>query len=288
MNEVEYPSSLTYPAEELCTSSRAANPLWTVRVRGHQRSTHKDPTNLDSTGIPYQLTKEPKLKDAALEFEEKDIEENSQPIARTFHASFGYAKPQRMNVDGLIKHQPITILTDTKSPNDLMNGKGKQVTLCRKRGSEEKTVSTQRLEKLVEISSTSAEPSRLLPTRLHDPRMLILQEEPSAHIQPYCCPHLQRAEAKRIVQETRETRIIRPRPSLTTILYLQKLCLFICRDKLFLKCHIQLNQLWVLMQRSQISSYFYYLSQEQTMLLKVFPIDDLCSTTNDRKKIESL
>ncbi|RWW27048.1 hypothetical protein BHE74_00040964 [Ensete ventricosum] len=53
------------------------------------------------------------------------------------------------------------------------------------------------------------------------------------------------------------------------------------RDKLFLKCHIQLNQLWLLMQHSQISSYFHYLSQERTMLFEVFPIDD-------RKKIRSL
>ncbi|RRT38830.1 hypothetical protein B296_00046741 [Ensete ventricosum] len=144
-------------------------------------------------------TKEPKLKDAALESEEKDTKEKSQSAARTFHASFGYAKLQIMNIDGFIKHQPITILTDTSSPNDLMNGKGKQVTLRGKRGSEEKMVLTQRLEKLIEISGTYAEPSQLLPTRLHNLRMLILQEEPPAHIRPYCCPHLQWNEAKRII-----------------------------------------------------------------------------------------
>ncbi|RWW24023.1 hypothetical protein GW17_00011707 [Ensete ventricosum] len=64
-------------------------------------------------------------------------------------------------------------------------------------------------------------------------------------------------------------------------LYLQKLYLFICRDKLYLKCQIQLNQLWLLKQHSQILSYFHYLSQEWTMLFEVFPIDD-------RKKIRSL
>ncbi|RZR88383.1 hypothetical protein BHM03_00015948 [Ensete ventricosum] len=66
-------------------------------------------------------------------------------------------------------------------------------------------------------------------------------------------------------------------------LYLQKFCLFVCRDKLFLKCHIQLNQ-WVLMQCSLISGYFHDFTEEQTMMLKVFPDDDLGSTAHDRKK----
>ncbi|RWW55433.1 hypothetical protein BHE74_00037928 [Ensete ventricosum] len=145
-------------------------------------------------------------------------------------------------------------------------------------------ISTQCLEKLAEISGTSAEPSRLLPTKLHDPRMLVLQGEPPAHIRPYYCPHFQRTEAKKIVQETREIRIIRPQPSLVMILYLQKLCIFVCRDKLFLKCHIQLNQLWVLMQCSLISSYFHDFIEKWTMMAKVFPDDDLGFTAHNRKK----
>ncbi|RRT72623.1 hypothetical protein B296_00001531 [Ensete ventricosum] len=52
-------------------------------------------------------------------------------------------------------------------------------------------------------------------------------------------------------------------------------------DKLFLKCHIQLNQLWVLMQCSLISGYFHDFTGEQIMMLKVFPNDDLRSTTHD-------
>ncbi|RWW41978.1 hypothetical protein BHE74_00052504 [Ensete ventricosum] len=67
-------------------------------------------------------------------------------------------------------------------------------------------------------------------------------------------------------------------------LYLQKLCLFVYRNKLFLKCHIQLNQLWVLMQCSLISGYFHDFTEERTMMLKVFPDDDLGSTAHDRKK----
>ncbi|RWW71300.1 hypothetical protein BHE74_00020965 [Ensete ventricosum] len=58
--------------------------------------------------------------------------------------------------------------------------------------------------------------------------------------------------------------------------------------KLFLKCHIQLNQLWLLKKRSQISGYFYDFSKEQTIMLKVFPDDDHRSTAHNRKKIESL
>ncbi|RRT37710.1 hypothetical protein B296_00004702 [Ensete ventricosum] len=67
-------------------------------------------------------------------------------------------------------------------------------------------------------------------------------------------------------------------------LYLQKFCLFVCRDKFFLKGHIQLNQLWVLMQCSLISGYIHDFTEERTMMLKVFPDDDLGSTTHDRKK----
>ncbi|RWW54909.1 hypothetical protein BHE74_00038474 [Ensete ventricosum] len=116
-----------------------------------------------------------------------------------------------------------------------MNGNGKQVTLRGKRESEEKIISTQHLEKLAEISSTS------------------------------------KAEAKRIAQETQETDY-----SATIFPYnytLSPKALPLCfRDNLLLKCHIQLNQLWLMMQLSQISGYFHY----------------LCSPTDDRKKIGSL
>ncbi|RWV91170.1 hypothetical protein BHE74_00033748 [Ensete ventricosum] len=67
-------------------------------------------------------------------------------------------------------------------------------------------------------------------------------------------------------------------------LYLQKLYLFVCMDKLFLKCHIQLNQIWFLMYCSLISSYFHDFTEEQTVMLKVFPVDDLGSTAHDHKK----
>ncbi|RWW13234.1 hypothetical protein GW17_00023064 [Ensete ventricosum] len=55
-------------------------------------------------------------------------------------------------------------------------------------------------------------------------------------------------------------------------------------DKLFLKCHIQLNQLWVLMQCSLISGYFHDFTEAWTMMLKVFPDDDLRFMAHDRKK----
>ncbi|RWW36081.1 hypothetical protein BHE74_00058924, partial [Ensete ventricosum] len=55
-------------------------------------------------------------------------------------------------------------------------------------------------------------------------------------------------------------------------------------DKLFLKCHIQLNQLWFLMQCSVISGYFHDFTEERTMMLKVFPNDDLGPMAHDRKK----
>ncbi|RZS05503.1 hypothetical protein BHM03_00036036 [Ensete ventricosum] len=223
---------------------------------------------------------------------EEDLKENTkedqQSTECTTHSIAGYTNLQTMKVEGSLKQQPITVHTDTESSNNLMNSKGKQVILRRKHGSKVTTVSTQRLEKLAEISGASAEPSRLLPTRLRDLHMLILQEEPPTHIQPYCCRHLQKAEAKRIVQETLETRIIQSRFSPATTLYLQKLYLFACRDKLFRKCHLLPNQLHLLIQRSQISGYFHDLSQERTTLPEVFPVDDLRSTVDNLKKIELL
>ncbi|RWW64644.1 hypothetical protein BHE74_00028102 [Ensete ventricosum] len=59
-------------------------------------------------------------------------------------------------------------------------------------------------------------------------------------------------------------------------------------DNFFLKCYIPLNPSWLLMRHSQISSDFHDFPQDRTMMLKVFPDDDLQSTTQDRKKIESL
>ncbi|RZR81720.1 hypothetical protein BHM03_00008014 [Ensete ventricosum] len=69
-------------------------------------------------------TEEPKLKDMALESEEKDRKEKPQSAARTFHAPL-----QILDIDGFIKHQPITILADTRSSNDFMNDKRKQCSL---------------------------------------------------------------------------------------------------------------------------------------------------------------
>ncbi|RRT39975.1 hypothetical protein B296_00022230 [Ensete ventricosum] len=141
--------------------------------------------------------------------EEENTKEDPQPTDCTTHALASHVNLQAAKVEESFKKQPVTVLT-----NNLMNGKEEQVNLCEKYGSEVMRISTQRLQKLAEISDTSAEPSRLLPTRLYDLHMLILQEEPPAHIRPYCCPHPQRAKAKKIVQETQEIQIIRPQPSL--------------------------------------------------------------------------
>ncbi|RWW48807.1 hypothetical protein BHE74_00045086 [Ensete ventricosum] len=45
-------------------------------------------------------TEEPKLKDMALESEEKDMMKKPQSVAHTFHAP-----PQILDIDGFIKHQ---------------------------------------------------------------------------------------------------------------------------------------------------------------------------------------
>ncbi|RRT50196.1 hypothetical protein B296_00002496 [Ensete ventricosum] len=72
--------------------------------------------------IPLMITptEEPKLKDTTLESEENDMKENPQSVTRTFHTP-----PQILDIDGFIKHQPVTILVNTRSSNDLMNNKRK-------------------------------------------------------------------------------------------------------------------------------------------------------------------
>ncbi|RZR99884.1 hypothetical protein BHM03_00029515 [Ensete ventricosum] len=105
---------------------------------------------------------EPKHEEEDLE--EEHTKEDQQPTECTTHSLAGYTNMQTMKLKGSLKHQPVTILNDTRSSNNLINSKGKQVILRRKRGSRVTTVSTQRLEKLAEISSTSVKRSRLLPT----------------------------------------------------------------------------------------------------------------------------
>ncbi|RZR96245.1 hypothetical protein BHM03_00025223 [Ensete ventricosum] len=106
------------------------------------------------------------------------------------HALAGHANSQAAKVESF-KQQLVTFLT-----NNLMNGKGDQVTICEKHGSEVMTIMTQHLQKLAEISGASTESSRLLPTMLYNLHMLILQEEPLARIRPYCYPHPQRVKLK--------------------------------------------------------------------------------------------
>ncbi|RWW47849.1 hypothetical protein BHE74_00046127, partial [Ensete ventricosum] len=107
--------------------------------------------------------------------EEENTKEDPQLADCMAHTLVGHVNPQAMKVEEFLKHQSITILIKTRSPNDLINDKVKHVTLHEKRGSEKKT---QRFEKF----ATSTESSRFHPTRLHDLYMLILQEEPPAHI----------------------------------------------------------------------------------------------------------
>ncbi|RWW40979.1 hypothetical protein BHE74_00053571 [Ensete ventricosum] len=141
-----------------------------------------------ATSTPMWCLKCHPVQDGA----KKNTKEDPQSVDCMAHTLAGYVNPQVIKDEESLKQQSVTILIKTRSPNDLMNGKVKQVTLHGKRGSEEKT---QRLEKF----ATSIEPSRFHPTRLHDLRMLILQGEPPAHIRLYYCPHPQRVEAKKII-----------------------------------------------------------------------------------------
>ncbi|RRT70827.1 hypothetical protein B296_00035426 [Ensete ventricosum] len=66
--------------------------------------------------------------------EEEDLEEENtkegQHLAECMtHSLADYTNLQTMKVEGSHKQQPVTILTNTKSSNNLMNSKGKQVIL---------------------------------------------------------------------------------------------------------------------------------------------------------------
>ncbi|RRT42961.1 hypothetical protein B296_00008794 [Ensete ventricosum] len=128
-------------------------------------------------------------KEDDLEPEEENTKEDLQLADCMTHTLADHVNPQAMKDEESLKQQSVTILIKTKSPNDPMNGKVKQVTLHEKRYSEGKT---QRLEKF----ATSTESSRFHPTRLHDLHMLILQKEPPAPIWLYCCPYPQRPKLK--------------------------------------------------------------------------------------------
>lgn len=59
----------------------------------------------------------------SLEYEEEDAEEEPQPTEGTVHALAGYSNSQTMKVGGLLKQQPITVLIDTGSTNNILNSK---------------------------------------------------------------------------------------------------------------------------------------------------------------------
>ncbi|RRT42622.1 hypothetical protein B296_00027675 [Ensete ventricosum] len=58
-----------------------------------------------------------------LEPKEEATEEEPQPTDYVVHALAGYSNPQTMEVGGLLKQQPITILIDTGSTNNFLNSK---------------------------------------------------------------------------------------------------------------------------------------------------------------------
>ncbi|RZR94768.1 hypothetical protein BHM03_00023523 [Ensete ventricosum] len=60
-------------------------------------------------------------EDADLEFE-KDAEDPQLTVS-IVHTLAGYANPQTMKIDGFLKHQPVTILIDTRSTNNFMDNK---------------------------------------------------------------------------------------------------------------------------------------------------------------------
>ncbi|RZR81781.1 hypothetical protein BHM03_00008078 [Ensete ventricosum] len=125
---------------------------------------------------------------------------------------------------------------------------------------------------LAEISGAFTKSSRLHSIKLPDPPMMNWPKEPPVDARPNYYPHPQKTKAKRIAQDMTETQIIWSCifPAMTLHPYI-----FVSRDKLFPKCYVPPNPLWFLMWHSQILGDFHDFPQEQTMMLEVFPDDDL-------------
>ncbi|RWW51435.1 hypothetical protein BHE74_00042213 [Ensete ventricosum] len=59
----------------------------------------------------------------SLDHEDKDVEEEAQPINCMVYVLINYVNPQTMKVGGFLKQQSITILIDTGSTNNFLNSK---------------------------------------------------------------------------------------------------------------------------------------------------------------------
>ncbi|RRT47277.1 hypothetical protein B296_00039121 [Ensete ventricosum] len=77
------------------------------------------------------IKEELEAKDTDPSFEDKDTEENAEPVTSTVHALTDYVEPQPMEVEGFLKHQPETILIDTGSTNNFMDKKVAAPTVLR-------------------------------------------------------------------------------------------------------------------------------------------------------------
>ncbi|RWW43592.1 hypothetical protein BHE74_00050721 [Ensete ventricosum] len=64
-----------------------------------------------------------KTSENALEPTEEAIGEESPPANYAVHALAGYSNPKMMKVGGLLKQQPITVLVDRGSTNNILNSK---------------------------------------------------------------------------------------------------------------------------------------------------------------------
>ncbi|RRT42481.1 hypothetical protein B296_00025653 [Ensete ventricosum] len=64
-----------------------------------------------------------KPSEEGLKPEEEATEEEPQQADYAVHALAGYSNPQTMKVGGLLKQQPITVLIDTSSTNNILNSK---------------------------------------------------------------------------------------------------------------------------------------------------------------------
>ncbi|RZR72316.1 hypothetical protein BHM03_00012430 [Ensete ventricosum] len=111
INRSSWPKKLT--REELCDRS-AKGLCWNYdELWSHDHYCKK--VRL----LMIEPIEEIELEDMDLESEEDDIKEKPQSAVSTVHALSGYAKPYTMKIEESLKHQHITVLTDTRGPTTL-------------------------------------------------------------------------------------------------------------------------------------------------------------------------
>ncbi|CAL9098549.1 unnamed protein product [Musa textilis] len=69
------------------------------------------------------IREEPEADKVDIDNEGMNFVKDVEPITHTVHVLVDYSNPQTMKAEGILEHQPITVLIDTGSTNNFMDSK---------------------------------------------------------------------------------------------------------------------------------------------------------------------